>query len=301
MSGSAATLADLDWEECDCPLCGGTERRLAVRFEESSYHRCAGCGLVYLSPRVEEARMLRLYEDASYFAGDRHLGYETYEEDEAVYRRTFERRLREITPYKAGGRLLDVGCGTGIFLDVARRAGWSASGLDASPYAVSAISARAGGLGERIRIGTLESVDYEPGSFDVVTMFDFFEHVYRPIDFARRVARVLAPGGIAVVATPNYDSWLRRLLGRRTVSFKIPEHVAYYTPSTLASAVSECFDVVHVEAIGQYCTTDFVARRLSNVAPALGAVFRAGVRGLRASGWQPYVPSGSLLAILGRR
>jgi hypothetical protein len=56
-----------------------------------------------------------------------------------------------------------------------------------------------------------------------------------------------------------------------------------------------------VQAIGQYCTTDFVARRLANVAPALGGVFRAGVRGLRASRWQPYVPSGSLLAILARR
>jgi 2-polyprenyl-3-methyl-5-hydroxy-6-metoxy-1,4-benzoquinol methylase len=298
MSHTASLEGDLQWEECDCPLCGSGERRLAYRFPESAYHRCVRCGLVYLSPRISEECMLRLYQDESYFAGERSLGYETYEADEPVYRLTFERRLRDLARFKSGARLLDIGCGTGLFLDVARRAGWEAFGLDASRYAVST---RPDDLTEWIQTGTLETVEYEPGSFDAVTMFDFFEHVYRPAEFAKRVARILAPGGVVVVATPNYDSWMRRILGRRTVSFKIPEHVAYYTRDTLAIAVADCFEVIHVEPTGQYCTTDFVRRRLANVAPALGAGFHLGVTSLRAARWQPYVPSGSLLAILARR
>jgi 2-polyprenyl-3-methyl-5-hydroxy-6-metoxy-1,4-benzoquinol methylase len=288
--------SDLQWEECGCPLCGaGADgRRLAYRFEESAYHQCR-CGLVYLSPRLSEECMLRLYQQASYFAGDQGLGYETYEADAAVYRLTFEQRLHELTRFKSGGRLLDIGCGTGLFLDVASEAGWEAFGLDASSYAAST---RSDAAARQIHTGTLETASYEPGSFDAVTMFDFFEHVYRPADFARRLAQILSPEGVVVVATPNYDSWMRRLLGRRTVSFKIPEHVAYYTAETLATAVAGSFRVVHEEPIGQYCTTDFVRRRLAGVAPILGAGFQLGVRALRAEAWQPYVASGSLLAVL---
>lgn len=298
MSDSAASEDDLQWEDCDCPICGASERKLAYRFPLAAYYRCAQCGLVYLSPRLEEACMLRLYRMESYFTGEQSLGYETYEQDEVVYRMTFERRLRAMEPFTSPGRLLDVGCGTGLFLDVAQRAGWEAFGLDASDYAVSTRSADLAG---RIQTGTLESVDYGAGSFDVVTMFDSFEHVYHPAAFAKRVARILTPGGLAVVATPNYDSWMRRALGSRTVSFKIPEHVAYYTRETLATAVSESLEIIHTEPIGQYCTTDFVARRLAKLSPMLGSTFRFGVSALGAKRWCPYVSSGSLLAILVRR
>lgn len=294
------TVSDdaLRWEECDCPVCGAAKRQVAHRFPRSAYHRCSQCGLVYLSPRLEENCMLDLYRAESYFAGEQSLGYETYEQDEAVYRRTFERRLRAMEPFVSPGRLLDIGCGTGLFLDVARQAGWDAFGLDASNYAVSQGPTN---LADRITTGTLENTDYAAESFDAITMFDFFEHVYQPAAFAERVARILSPSGVAIVATPDYDSWMRRALGRRTVSFKIPEHVTYYTRKTLARAVQENFEIIHVEAIGQYCTTDFVERRLANIAPALGSAFRFAIATVGAKRWQPYVSSGSLLAIMVRR
>jgi 2-polyprenyl-3-methyl-5-hydroxy-6-metoxy-1,4-benzoquinol methylase len=294
-------MADtLEWEDCGCPVCDAdaTERKVAYRFPQSDYHQCLQCDLVYLSPRVPEPRMLALYQDASYYAGEQSLGYETYEEDEDVYRMTFTRRLREFSRFKPGGQVLDIGCGTGLFLEAAESEGWDVSGLDVSRYARSA---EATALAGRIRVGTLETADFAPGSFDVVTMFDFFEHVYRPREFVDHVARILAPNGIAVVATPDYGSWMRRLLGRRTVSFKIPEHVAYYTRETLSRAVSHAFDLTHVEPIGQYCTTAFVERRLAGVAPLLGRAFGLGVRAVGASDWTPYVPSGSMLAVLEKR
>jgi 2-polyprenyl-3-methyl-5-hydroxy-6-metoxy-1,4-benzoquinol methylase len=294
-------MADgLAWEDCGCPLCGASasERHVAYRFPESAYHQCDSCSLVYLSPRVPEEQMLELYQQASYYAGDQSLGYETYQADEAVYRMTFARRLRELSRFKRAGSVLDIGCGTGLFLEAASAAGWQVTGLDVSPYARPA---EATALAGQIRLGTLETVNFAPGSYDAVTMFDFFEHVYRPREFTRHLARILAPDGVAIIATPDYGSWMRRLLGRRTVSFKIPEHVAYYTRETLTRAVSDCFDVTHVEPIGQYCTTDFVGRRLTGLSSSLGSAFRFGVRAIGASGWIPYVPSGSLLAVLTKR
>ncbi|MFQ5505378.1 MAG: hypothetical protein ACE5F1_11355, partial [Planctomycetota bacterium] len=109
------------WESCDCPLCGASWRE-AVRVHEfaaSCYYRCAACRLVYLNPRLTRESMTRLYQSESYYSGGEPLGYETYEEDLAAYRATFERRYREIWPFKPGGRALDIGCGTGVSVEVA--------------------------------------------------------------------------------------------------------------------------------------------------------------------------------------
>lgn len=288
------------WEASGCPLCESpvSSARRVHQFARASYHRCGECGLVYLSPRPSEVAMLARYRDGAYYEGERSFGYEDYLSDAGAYRRTFARRLRELRPFRASGRLLDVGCGPGLFLEEASRAGYDVRGVDPSRSAVGSAPSHLRG---RIEVGTLPSAGFPAESFDVVTMFDVFEHVYHPTEFAAEVARVLAPGGIAAVATPDYDSWLRRVLGSRNVSFKIPEHVSYYTRATLARAVGARFRILETWQIGQYCTTEFVCSRLEGVSPHLARAARTAVRALRLERWTPYVPSGSLLAVLERR
>lgn len=285
------------WENCDCALCGAGSGRAVLlhAFDESSYYRCSGCGLVYLNPRLSWPSMKQLYQEESYYSGDSGFGYETYEEDVEVYRRTFERRFRELARFKPAGRLLDVGCGTGLSVTVAAELGYEAHGLDASEYATSVACAE---LGSRIRTGTLETAGYPDGHFDAVTMFDLFEHLYDPVDFTERLARITAADGIVAIATPDYDSWIRRLLGARSVSFKVPEHVCYYDRRTLEGVVGRHFRIVHVDAIGQYCTPSFLQRRLAAASPILGWLYRIT---LGWTGWQPYVPSGSMFVVLKKR
>ncbi len=296
----AQRLANLKWEECDCPLCGADRRlsRLRYQFELSAYHQCGQCGLVYLSPRLDEADMAILYQGQDYFAGEGSLGYETYEEDASTYRRTFERRLATLARFKDNGQLLDVGFGSGIFLDVAIAHGYDAHGIDISAYAVEK---RSVDLGSRVRQASVESAPYEPGRFDAITLFDVFEHVYQPKNFVAKLARLLAPEGVVLVATPNFDSWMRWICGRKTVSFKIPEHVCYYTRHTVERAVSDEFHVVHSESIGQYCTVQFLQRRLSDISPLVGTFFGVGLKTFGLSHWKPHVPSGSLITVLAKK
>ena len=299
MSEVAAASAPR-WEEGECPLCGPGPARTLHAFPSASYVRCAACGLVHLRPRLCEGDMLRLYQEGTYFHGSAELGYDDYEAEAPALRRTFARRLRELAGGQPPGRLLDVGCGTGLLVEAALAQGWDAYGVDASAHAVEQAQRVLGG---RVRAGTLEQADFG-APFDLVTGFDVFEHLYRPRAFVREAAARLRPGGRLALATPNYDSWLRRLLGRRSVSFKIPEHVAYYDPRTLALAVAEEFRVVELRWTGQYCSARFLARRLAGVFRAAGAVVPPLAAAFeRATGrpLQPYVPSGSLLAVLARR
>jgi SAM-dependent methyltransferase len=288
------------WEDGECPLCGATRARTLHRFPEASYARCLDCGLVHLRPRLREAEMLRLYQDGAYFSGSAELGYEDYEAEAPLLRRTFERRLDELARHQPRGRLLDVGCGPGLLVEAALARGYDAYGIDASAHAAERARETLAG---RVRAGTLESLAFDE-PFDLITGFDVFEHLYQPRAFVRRLATLLRPGGRVALATPNYDSWLRRLLGRRTVSFKIPEHVAYYDPRTLARAVGEEFRVIELRWTGQYCSAAFLERRLRSAAGALGALVPAAAGAFERLAGRPlvpYVPSGSLLAVLARR
>ncbi|MCB0346262.1 MAG: class I SAM-dependent methyltransferase [Bdellovibrionales bacterium] len=285
------------WEFCGCPLCGASEKNAEVRhvFELSSYVRCQDCNLVYLSPRMKESFLFaEVYDTPTYYGGDEGHGYETYEEEVHIYKKTFEDRVRVLRRFKNSGRVLDIGCGPGLFMDVADSHGFEAHGIDVSNYVVNK---RKPEFGDRIVCGTLDTANYPAGYFDAITMFDLIEHIYQPEEFAAQLSEILAPGGIVMAATPNYDSWMRKILGKKTVSFKIPEHVCYFTRETIALAFKDKFKLLHTENIGQHCSVDFLSRRLSDIAPIVGSSFKsaAGVFGLKNKTWN--VPSGSLLAV----
>jgi len=284
-----------EWEVIPCLGCSAApeDGRVVARFEPGIYRQCRHCGLVYLSPRLAEADMLAIYRTGPYFGGDGPVGYEAYREDEPAYRRTFARRVDELAAFQPEGTLLDIGCGYGWLVDAALEKGFDAYGLEASEEAVGSRS----DLGDRIQSGLVGSERLGSRRFDVISMMDVFEHLYEPSRQIDWLADHLNPGGILALATPDFDSWLRRLLGRRSVSFKVPEHVTYFSRESLDRVTSERFERIHTYQIGQYCTLPFLESRLS----ALWAPLAWPLHGARLAlgkDWMPYVPSGSMFAIL---
>lgn len=209
--------------------------------------------------------------------------------------RTFDRRLRAIGRYRAEGRTLDVGCGPGFFLDAASTRGWEAWGIDPSAYAVE-MARRT--HGERVCQGVVETAPFPAGHFELVTAFDAFEHVYDPVAFLSAAHRLLAPGGLLAITTPDITSLLSRVSGRRWVSFKIPEHVFYWSPETIRRVLAGRFEVLEITGAGQYATGGFLLRRLLR----LGAVTPALLRGPVAllNRLSLYANNGSLTVIARR-
>jgi len=141
--------------------------------------RCVNCGLIFVNPRPPFDDLARQYE-GSYFNCPEPTfgGYEDYEADREDILRTFRGRMKLIRPLlgTATPRVLDVGCATGIFLEVAREVGWQAEGLDISNYALECAKAK----GFEVHGGTLAGAGLPEHRYDVITMWDLIEHVPDP-------------------------------------------------------------------------------------------------------------------------
>jgi SAM-dependent methyltransferase len=238
-----------------------------------------------------------LYQEAAYWDSEvAGRGYDEYLEVRANWLRTFRRRLREIAPHAASGRVLDVGCGPGFFVEAAREAGWDAWGIDPSAYAVG-LARRS--LGDRVSLGVVGASGHPPASFDLVTAFDAFEHVYEPDRFLGEAHALLRPGGVLAITTPDVTSFLARLSGRGWVSFKIPQHVYYWSPPTIRQVLASRFDVLEVRSAGQYATAGFLLRRALRIGPASPRWQRRAADAF--GGFTVYANNGSLTALARRR
>lgn len=284
-------------EQADCPNgCAAEHDEQLHEFGGFAVCRCARCGLVRLNPRLAEGQLAEFYEH-EYFSGDHVTGYASYEADARLYEKTFALRLKLISRCKPTGRLLDIGCGLGYFLNVAGRAGFDVYGLDHSRYAVECCAER---FPDRVQCSLLQPGLFPDKFFDVVTMFDLFEHVYHPHEFLRTLHAITRDDGVVTITTPNHQSLLARVSGRNWVSYKPPEHVYYYTPETLRHMVAPLFDVASIRSAGQYCTLEFLAERVKTLSRPAGRALLQAVRSFGLKDVPVYVNSGSMTAVLRR-
>lgn len=220
-------------EDVSCGVCGSNEAeflfeadnfRLRVTNQRFGLRRCRSCGLVYTSPRPAVDEMGAFYQDA-YYAGDRSAGTarlnEYFGEERVAYARRF----------KATGRVLDVGCGAGVFLEQMLRAGYDAYGVE--PFGSLGED---NGLRDRIYRGGLGSCSFPAGSFDLVTLWHVLEHVPDPMDTLRQVRRLLKPDGVLLLEVPNFGCLEARWLGPHWFALDVPRHYWHFTPETLRNA-----------------------------------------------------------------
>ena len=161
--------------------------------------------------------------------------------------RDFKRGLSLIEQYKAGGKLLDVGCALGIFLHLARKRRWKTYGVDISRYAASFAREV---LGLNVFSGELDEAQFPEKWFDVITLWDVVEHFPDPSRQLQEIRRILKDDGIILMNAPNEEGWLRLLawvifrLSAGKISYPIRKlyhqfHFHYFTPQTLQRLLKE--------------------------------------------------------------
>lgn len=288
------TASSPNLEPAFCPICGpAAPAIIRYDFDPHKVVACSTCGLNYLSPRLTEPAILELYKDEAYYNSNiSGQGYDEYMEISDNWVKTFNLRLKQIAPYKSSGKALDIGCGPGYFLTAAQKMGFDVHGLDPSDYIVTQARKT---WGDRVQLGLIESANYQPESFDLVVAFDTFEHIYDPKKFLAAIHRVLKPGGVLAITTPDPTSLLAKVTGKNWVSFKLPEHIFYWSPDTIRKILAEHFDVLEVRRAGQYATLGFLFRRLFKLGNNPGKVLNGVISLLNK--FSIYSDNGSITAI----
>jgi 2-polyprenyl-3-methyl-5-hydroxy-6-metoxy-1,4-benzoquinol methylase len=167
----------------ECPLCNRTG------MEVCNYE-------IKTEPFPEGAHLLSLYSSDTYRS---HEG--RFIDSVELFIRRFRRsRLRKIKEYCSRGRILDIGCGRGLMLSMAKEDGWDTYGLEINDE--TAFHAR-NEYGLDVRTGSILETGFEAGTFDVITIWHVLEHVEDPVGTIRECHNLLKPGGTLAIAVPN--------------------------------------------------------------------------------------------------
>lgn len=215
-----------------CPACDTPPRRTLRLSNGAWLQQCPRCLLGWWDwPAFDP---VAFYDQTYFQSADAPKGYDDYAALEAGLRRTARGRLRRIAKHWQGGsggprRLLDIGCGTGEFLDEARRQGWEVCGVEVSVYAVE--QARRRGLD--VMHGSIDDFPLATEAYDCVTLWDAIEHVRDPLGVLRAAGQALRPGGILALSTGDVTSLCARLTGPRWHLFNLPEHLYFFSPAAL--------------------------------------------------------------------
>jgi len=277
-SPAGAELQPLEYVRCN--LCGADNTTLLRSEGPLNLVRCRQCGLVYVTPRLTEEAIQGLYADHYFGSPDAGgLGYRNYTAEQECFLQTFRRRMRWLETYgEPGGRLLDVGCAAGFFMQIGRERGWEVYGVE--PASRMAQFARSE-LGLAVFGGKLREAGFPSGSFDAVTLWDVLEHLTDPRQDLLEVHRVLRAGGLLVLETQNIASWAARVLGKRWLHYGNQLHLFHFSPQTVSRLLADTgFRVlkITVETAGKVCSLRVVVDRLKRVsetaATTAGALIR---------------------------
>ncbi|MHC4605855.1 MAG: class I SAM-dependent methyltransferase [Planctomycetota bacterium] len=217
---------DRPLQDVSCLLCGNAHS-FPIHYENGfRVVRCTSCGFVFVNPRPAEEDLRSFYQ--KYYPDDP----ETDRSWRAMMSGIFRDARRRILAAAPAGRVLDVGCGLGYFLDEFQGTGWDAVGIDISADVARRARERSGA---DVRSGRLEDRKFPEDSFNAVTLFYLLEHTPDPVAVLRQVRRILRPRGLVLIRVPHMEPLirLRSVMGAPRAFFHPPMHLCDLNPRVL--------------------------------------------------------------------
>jgi len=181
-------------EYVKCVVCG--DERLIKRLKSfgGALVKCTECGLVFRNPRPTYETIREYYKES--------YSNIFYEEKIKTHRKKiFLHFLANAIKSKEGGRLLDVGCGYGEFLKLAKDKGWEVYGVELSNDACQYVQNKPG---LNIFCGELKEASFPKDHFDVVTLWNVLDHTINPLEELLEIKKILKPGGFLFIRVPNF-------------------------------------------------------------------------------------------------
>ncbi len=202
-----------------CLICNGGKLKHLRKYASIFLVKCSACSFVFSQkvPALDELNNYYSYERNRYIS--------------PITLNRYHELLDQFKKFRQSNNLLDVGCGGGDFLTVAKERGWNVFGTEITNEAVTTCRNK----GIMMHHGNLADAAFAKNFFDVITCIEVIEHINAPLTEAQTIYSLLRTGGIAYITTPNFDSLSRYLLGKGWNVISYPDHLCYYTPKTLSS------------------------------------------------------------------
>jgi len=231
-------------EHTTCPVCEADNYEELFQRWGFTYVRCNKCSMMYVNPMLNEEMV-----DFEYETG--------YEEDWVHMllnptQREFDnpkffngiKTIEKVIETK--GKILDVGCATGHFLEICKERGWDVTGVELTKSAVEHCRK----IGLNVIDKKLHEAEFEEKSFDAITLWDALEHIPKPKEILKEVRKLLKDGGVLLVMVPNGGSLAARILQEKCNMFSGFAHINIFNPTTLKRVLLESgFEVKHMETI----------------------------------------------------
>ena len=208
-----------------CLICDSKNLKNFDRYEEHFLCSCENCNFIF-------CKNIPLKEELRDFYSN---GYEltTYLSPITIIR--YNEILDGFEKYKTTGNLLDIGTGCGFFLEIARKRGWNAYGTELTDQALEHCESK----GLKMFKGEIQDIDFGDLEFDIVISIEVIEHINNPIGYLTKTNEILRKGGLFYLTTPNFNSYSRFRLKEKYNVIEYPNHLCYYTKSTLKKLFTE--------------------------------------------------------------
>jgi 2-polyprenyl-3-methyl-5-hydroxy-6-metoxy-1,4-benzoquinol methylase len=208
-----------------CILCNATSLKPLENYTSYELVRCNSCDFVFTQKIPDKQELLEYYSE----------NYDRTNYFSPITKKRYNELLDKFEPFRKTNRMLDIGCGYGFFLEVARERGWEVYGVEITDDAVDACTKK----GINMFKGDSKDVNFDNESFDVVISIEVIEHLNDPNSYLSKAHDLLRSGGVMYVTTPNFNSYLRYRLKEDYDVISYPNHLCYFTARTLKQAFTQ--------------------------------------------------------------
>lgn len=226
-----------------CPICNAgciredlTVIDYTVSKKKFNIWICDNCDLKYTDEIPDQKEIGKYYQSSNYIShSDTKDGFvnKMYHKVRTHTLKT-KRKLVEKMTNKSKGQILDIGCGTGAFLNNMQQAGWSITGLEPDDNAVKIANSL-----YNLSPKTPEELFILPAnSFDAITMWHVLEHVHQLHEYIEQLKNLIKSDGVIFIAVPNYQSFDAEVYGAHWAAYDVPRHLYHFSPKSMEKLVS---------------------------------------------------------------
>ena len=222
-----------------CVICKDAEEKKIFR----ELTQCENCRLIYYD-KIKNVNVSDLYQEG-YFKGEEYFDYIN---DKAILQKNFARHLDEIIKYKKNGKLFEIGCAYGFFLELAKKY-FTVEGIDIAKYPANYAKNKLG-----LNVSTGLYTEYVPNKkYDIFCMWDTIEHLETPEKYIEKIKSELNPGGYLFLTTGNIESLLAKIRGKKWRIIHPPTHLFYFSKRTITKLLEQYgFQVINITHPGIY-------------------------------------------------